>query len=522
MSKRSKGYTQITKRVASTKALEQRDLTFQQLQIIQNGGWYSGGVIVNEQTALSIPAVNHCVRIISGTISSLENHVYKRVDNGKTLVKKHPADRSVNAWDHVITNRQKMWSSVMVNALLTGEGYLEIERFPNGSPGKLLLHLSRNVEIREHPDHGVFYWLRKECKSIAPENMVVISCMGFNGVCGMSPIRTQATAIGNAILAQEYLFNLFQNDSTPSGFIEIPNHINEDALKNKRDQWNAVHAGTSGKGKLGFLTGGSKYVATQLNPVTMELTNQMKAQVADIARVFGVPLSMMNIEVTGDGNHAAQNQLFIDLCLRNWLWTIECECNQKLLRPQERDKYFFEYSLGSLLRGDEVARSNYYKNMWALSAINANEIRCREGLNPYEGGDKYFAPVNNVAPVNDKDPVGDSGKPVPEPDPNDPVANLDKLKNSIEPSVWTSVGRLVRRGFKQIRKDPDKIHDFAQHSQKVLEPLLSLVRTVNPVIDLESMVFIVQQATRAVTRETELADQIHSATKRILGSIDTP
>lgn len=46
------------------------------------------------------------------------------------------------------------------------------------------------------------------------------------------------------------------------------------------------------------------------------------------------------------------------------------------------------------LRGDAKTRSEYYKNMNFVGAMNANEIRSLEDMNAYEGGDEYFVQMN--------------------------------------------------------------------------------------------------------------------------------
>jgi len=50
--------------------------------------------------------------------------------------------------------------------------------------------------------------------------------------------------------------------------------------------------------------------------------------------------------------------------------------------------------LSGLLRGDVAARGDFYTKMWGIGALNDNEIRALENKNPYEGGDKYFVPMN--------------------------------------------------------------------------------------------------------------------------------
>jgi phage portal protein BeeE len=51
------------------------------------------------------------------------------------------------------------------------------------------------------------------------------------------------------------------------------------------------------------------------------------------------------------------------------------------------------FNFDGLLRGDTESRAAYYREMYNIRAINPNEIRKHEGMNPYEGGDKFGQPL---------------------------------------------------------------------------------------------------------------------------------
>ncbi len=52
-------------------------------------------------------------------------------------------------------------------------------------------------------------------------------------------------------------------------------------------------------------------------------------------------------------------------------------------------KFTTRFNLDGLLRGDIAARSSYYTTMRNVLAMSPNEIRIKENMNPYEGGDSY-------------------------------------------------------------------------------------------------------------------------------------
>jgi phage portal protein BeeE len=75
----------------------------------------------------------------------------------------------------------------------------------------------------------------------------------------------------------------------------------------------------------------------------------------------------------------------------------EQELNRKLFREAEKGKYFCEFNLEGLLRGDSVARAAMYTALFNVGAISSNEIRQRENMNTTEGGDEKFRPLNMVS-----------------------------------------------------------------------------------------------------------------------------
>ena len=57
---------------------------------------------------------------------------------------------------------------------------------------------------------------------------------------------------------------------------------------------------------------------------------------------------------------------------------------------------FFEFLVAGLLRGDSKARSEYYKSLFNVGSLSPNDILSKENMNPVDGGDQRFVPLNMV------------------------------------------------------------------------------------------------------------------------------
>ncbi|HMA78509.1 MAG TPA: phage portal protein, partial [Candidatus Paceibacterota bacterium] len=83
--------------------------------------------------------------------------------------------------------------------------------------------------------------------------------------------------------------------------------------------------------------------------------------------------------------------------LRPWIKRHEQEYNRKLFTANDKEQgYFVRFNMEGLLRGDSKSRSEYYSKMFNIGAMSQNEIRNLEKMNPIEGGDTHYTPVNLV------------------------------------------------------------------------------------------------------------------------------
>ena len=135
-------------------------------------------------------------------------------------------------------------------------------------------------------------------------------------------------------------------------------------------------------------------------PVTMPLADAQyielrRFQLEEIARIFRVPLHLLqDLSRSTNNNIEHQSIDFVMHTIRPWLVRIEQAINMQLFSEQERRKYFVEFSVDALLRGDILSRFQAYSIAKQNGIFNANEIRELENRNPYEGGDKYTIQLN--------------------------------------------------------------------------------------------------------------------------------
>ena len=94
-------------------------------------------------------------------------------------------------------------------------------------------------------------------------------------------------------------------------------------------------------------------------------------------------------------NIEEQNIDYVQDGLLGWCERWEQALWWKLLSEEEKGGgYYFQHVVEGLLRGNIKARYEAYAQMWDRGVLSVNEIRSKENLNPVEGGDKHFIPMN--------------------------------------------------------------------------------------------------------------------------------
>ena len=89
---------------------------------------------------------------------------------------------------------------------------------------------------------------------LAPEDVLHIPGLGFDGVMGYSPIALEKAAIGLGIAAEEYGSKFFANGARPSGILTHPNTVKDPAAL--RASWNAAYGGSGNASRVAVLEEG--------------------------------------------------------------------------------------------------------------------------------------------------------------------------------------------------------------------------------------------------------------------------
>ncbi len=363
----------------------------------------AAGVVVNEQTALRASAVWACIRLLAGDLASVPLILYRRRENGKERADSHPLYAVLHDAPNDEIDSYRFVELLMTHLLVWGNAYAEIVADENGRVRELwplapwLVTPERQrtngpVVYRVQLPEGGQAMLRKD-------QVFHVAGLGYDGLVGYSPIRVAAReAIGLALATQEFGARFFAQGARPGLVLVHPKTLSDKARENLRQSWEAMHSGLSRAHRVAILEEGMDIKTFGIPPEDAQFLETRKFQVTDIARIYGVPPHMIGDHEKG-ATYASVEQQSIDYVthtLRPWAVRIERAIHQQLLLPRERRRYFAEFLLDGLLRGDIASRYRAYAIGRQWGWLSANDVRRLENMDPIEGGDQYLVPLNMV------------------------------------------------------------------------------------------------------------------------------
>jgi HK97 family phage portal protein len=372
----------------------------------------NSGLSVSEFNAMENTAVSAAVRIISESVGSLPLPLYQqKKDGSKEKAIQHPLyyilNTAPNPYMTAMTFKELMTSYM----LLWGNAYAEIDWGPDGTVRGLyplrpdmtfplvlngLNEIYQNYPMVAPGTEGIVYrTIINGTESYLPAYRVLhIPGLGFDGLRGHSLIQLHRDAVGLAKATEKYGNKYFGNGAKPGGVLEHPGSLSKPAQDNLRSSWNLMHSGLDNAHRIAILEEGMTYKQIGLPPEDSQFLETRKFQVAEIARIFRVPLHMLaELDRSTNNNIEHQGIEFVVHTLRSWLTRWEQSIGKSLLSISEQKKYFAEYQIDALLRGDVKSRYEAYQIARQNGWMSANDIRKAENMNPIskdDGGDAYL------------------------------------------------------------------------------------------------------------------------------------
>ncbi len=375
-------------------AIEEKSLSAPDDVIREIFGSVMGSSSITTEQALSVPAVNSAIRLISEAAGSLPVKVIAISEDGSEAEdKSHPVAKLLNGEVNDWTSSFEFIRDLTAQALTHDAGGLAyVNRVENRVMEVIHYETGNlNVAYSQTGTKEPSYTLSNT--SVSPENVI-----HMRGAFSKAPITLAKDAIAVSKKMEQHAANLFANGARPGGVIEFPNKIGEDAYKKMAAAWRAAHEGEQNAGKTAILWDGAKFNPMALNSTDAQFQELRIFQNIEIARAFRVPPSMIfELDRATWSNTEQLAKEFLCFGLDPWLMALESAFNRSLFSRAERNSWKVVFQRTDLTQADLTSRSTAYSSLIASRILNPNEARAKEGLAPYDGGEAFVNP--NISQV---------------------------------------------------------------------------------------------------------------------------
>ena len=367
------------------------------------------GATVTPETAIQLPGVYSAVRLISETVASLPLQVFESTDT-KQILKSHPIYRLIHDKPNKFMTSYQWRQLVMTDVLLWGNHYSLISERVSERPTQLTPFRPKDVKPLMQ-DGKLWYVFRTQEGEMVTDssNVVHIKGLGFDGIKGKSVITIARENLGLGIAEQQTGANFYGKGMQLDYAIEGSGQLSEEGLKRLRATMN-TYTGARGERNFLPLDAGMTIKPMGVPPQDAQFLESRKFSVTDIARLFRVPPPLLyDLERATFSNISELVLSFVKFSLTPWLVNFESELNDKLFFESEKETIYAEFNVDGLLRGDAKQRAESNKIAIQNGWMNPNEVRSRENMNGYDGGDTFYIPAN-MTPVTNQPLEKQNGK----------------------------------------------------------------------------------------------------------------
>jgi len=207
--------------------------------------------------------------------------------------------------------RSGHYQQVFISLLMHGNSYTRIFRDNRGDVVNLMVLDPEKMEVKRSAVGRKLYEYKDEKKILTAEEVIHITDLVLPGkMMGTSRVEKLREALGLNLALQQYAARFFGAGASAQGVIEFPGNLTIEQAKQLADGFDSRHKNNSRRAhRTGVLSGGAKFVSTQVDPEKSQALDSRKFGVEEIARIFNIPLHMLGVPDTASYASVEQNSL---------------------------------------------------------------------------------------------------------------------------------------------------------------------------------------------------------------------
>lgn len=354
----------------------------------------TGEISVTFDSAMSVSAFWASVSLLTETVAAMPLKCYQ-VDTESGIKK---IDTSNSLWQllnyqpNSYMTRTEFLEFLVMSLVVYGNSYFAIKRNSAGEVVSLMPLVASQMQVELVNNEITYHYTdnKSYLKVYAPGSIWHTKRFG-NGLVGLSPLGYAAKSIGIAQEADKRVAKLASSGGKSTGVLTIDAALKPEQRENIRKEFIKMTEGP--ESGLHVLEAGLKFQQTSMSPSDMQLIENRRFQIEDIARFMGVPSVLINdtsASTTWGSGIEQITQGFYKLNLRPMLERIESSMKRHLMPRDSWANIDIEFDFDALLRADKKTRMESQAAAVNAGLMTPNEGRAAEGLEPKDGGDKIY------------------------------------------------------------------------------------------------------------------------------------
>lgn len=363
------------------------------------------GQVVTCETGLQHWAVQATLEALASPISSLPLMVFERLDDDRRRpAREHPAYRLLHDGAGRMTAQERRDEQARTLAWWRNS-YEIIHPARDGGPlGELeWIHPSRLREIKRGADGWLYYSFNRLAPDVGADTYredmvhhVRKAPLTVDGLRGRPVWETARETLGRAQAVEAFGALFFANGSHGGGILKHPGNF-----RSKEDEQSFLEswrAGGSGANRFRdrLLKFGVDYKEPATTNEDSQFLESKKQAGLEVAALWNMPPHRVGMLERATNNNIEQQSIeFVVYTLGPWLAALEQAARRDLLIGADQQRYFVEFNVAGLLRGDLKARWAAYFQGRQGGWLSINDVRRLENMNPIGAeGDVYETALN--------------------------------------------------------------------------------------------------------------------------------
>ena len=344
------------------------------------GGTSAAGINVTIESAMGVPAIWAAVNFISGTIAGLPLNLYEKTEDGRQKLDTPLARILHDSWNDETSSFDARKYSIE-QVMTGGRSLTFIERNVGGrvinlwplNPEKVSVGMRRGRKVYAYQEDN-----RSEIIYDAKEIIDIPFSLKADMITSRSPILTNKDTIGLGIAATNYGSKFFQNGGVPP-FVMTGKFETGAGLKRASEDLQKSIREASKDARLALtLPMGHEITTLGVDLDKSQLVELKRFLIEEYARMYSLPpVFLQDLSRATFSNTEQQDLHLVKHSVKRWVEQIEQEMNLKLF-GKFNNKFYVEFNLDGLLRGDFKTRMDGYATAIQNAVLTPNEARRQE------------------------------------------------------------------------------------------------------------------------------------------------